>query len=196
MNVVDRGNGLPQPCLLKRLGCTELLSSFSPKLLKQAKTTVIIQCQDRSITRLYNPMKEGRIVDWGQNIIFPSTKIARSKSEHHKWLLFYPMVCFWTPSCTGGYINNSPYCHDDSWIDQTIALTPIDSASLHCWMIFLSALMQHCFALMLIFESVRSQIPSGFCNKWDIPTDSKEELQSSSFSFLPFVPLFPPERKS
>lgn len=79
------------------------------------------------------------------------------------------------------------------WIRPLHWLLVTQHPSLHCWMIFLSVLIQHCFALMLIFESVRSQMPSGFCNKWDLPTDCKEKLKSSSF--LPFIPLFPSRKE-
>lgn len=125
--------------------------------------------------------KKDRMVDQSQSITSPSTKIARSKSEHHKWLPVYLMDCFWTWSCTGGYSNNSSCCHDDSQVDQSIALTTIDSASLHCWTVFVSVLMQQS-ALMLIFEVVRSQIYSYFFySKWDMPTDC---LEKTVFSFL------------
>lgn len=127
--------------------------------------------------------KKDRMVDQSQSITSPSTKTARSKSEHHKWLLVYLTDCFWTQSCTGGYSNNSSCCRDDSQVDQSIALTPIDSASLHHWTVFVSVLMQQS-ALMLSFEVVRSQISSYFFySKWDMPTDCLEKTVVS-FLFL------------
>lgn len=167
---------------------------FPQSFWEKQQTTLMKRCQDSGATRLHHvtPWKKEWMVNWSQNIISSSTKIARSKSEPHKWLLVYGMDCFWTPGCTGGYTNNSSCCQDES--DH--ALTPIDSASLHCQVIFLSGLMQCCFALMLIFESVRSQMPFRVRNKWDKSKDCQEKVKLTSPSCLLFVPLFPSERKS
>lgn len=142
-----------------------------PKASETSTKPLLTQQWDGSATRLYSSMRKDRRVEWSQAHTSPSTARAGSKSGCHKGLLAWLMDCFWIQTALEVTAAIPLCCQDDSRPAQT--LRPIDSASLLCWMRFSSVLMKHSLALMLLFESVRSQMPSGCCNKWEVPTDCK-----------------------
>lgn len=143
---------------------------FPQSLWNKHQTPLLTQHQDESVTRLYSPMKEGQ-----EGGVEPNPRLPK----HWKsWIQIWPSqttAClgdglFLNPNCTGGYSSNSSSVRmTHGQLRHWDLLTQHPSSAEWDFPV----LMKHSSALMLIFESVRSQMPSGCCKKWDVPTDCK-----------------------
>lgn len=149
-------------------GMDRILFLSFPKASGRITNPLLTQHQDESATRLYSPMKKDRRVEWSQTsspwaLKELDPKPVTNDSLPGWWIVSEPKLLWRLQQqflLLSGWLTASSDT-ETYWLSIPPLLNEI----------FLCA--DGTEALMLIFESVRSQMPSGCGNKWEVPTDCK-----------------------